>query len=47
MIAQAGIFAFQMGETTPLMDATCTQRFRTDAVEVIWRAAGAAVDGDS
>ncbi len=26
MIAQAGIFSFQMGLTTPLEDAGCTQR---------------------
>ena len=37
MIAQAGIFAYQMGEETSMADATCTQRFRTDAVEVTWR----------
>lgn len=37
MIAQAGIFEFQMGVTTPMSEATCTQRFRTDAVEAIWR----------
>ena len=38
MIAQAGIFAYQMGYVTPLADTFCTQRYRTDAVEVIWRA---------
>jgi len=38
MIAQAGIFAHQMGQDTAMEDATCTQRFRTDAVEVTWRA---------
>ena len=37
MIAQAGIFAYQMGEETALEEATVTQRFRTDAVEVTWR----------
>lgn len=37
MIAQAGIFAYQMGSITSLDDATCTQRYRTDAVEVTWR----------
>jgi len=37
MIAQAGIFAFQMGQPTDMKDATCTQRFRTDAVDVVWR----------
>jgi N6-L-threonylcarbamoyladenine synthase len=39
MIAQAGIFSFQMNLTTPLHDATCTQRYRTDAMEIIWRRA--------
>jgi N6-L-threonylcarbamoyladenine synthase len=38
MIAQAGIFALQHGETTPLQDTWCTQRFRTDQVKAIWRA---------
>ena len=38
MIAQAGIFALQFGETTKLEDTWCTQRFRTDQVQVIWRA---------
>jgi len=37
-IAQAGIFALQHGETTPLEDTWCTQRFRTDQVQAIWRA---------
>jgi len=37
MIAQAGIFALQHGITTKMKDATCTQRFRTDQVKVIWR----------
>jgi N6-L-threonylcarbamoyladenine synthase len=37
MIAQAGIFAYQMGNHTDMAHATCTQRFRTDAVEVVWR----------
>ena len=26
MIAQAGIFAYQMNQVTPMCDATCTQR---------------------
>lgn len=39
MIAQAGIFAFQHGAVTPLDQADCSQRFRTDAVDVIWRRA--------
>jgi len=38
MIAQAGLLAFRMGQTTPLAKSTCTQRFRTDQVDVIWRA---------
>ena len=37
MIAQAGIFAFQMEHTTPMEQTTCTQRFRTDGVDVVWR----------
>mmetsp|Transcript_13736 Transcript_13736/g.44815 ORF Transcript_13736/g.44815 Transcript_13736/m.44815 type:complete len:352 (+) Transcript_13736:90-1145(+) len=37
MIAQAGIFAFQHGITTPLENADVSQRFRTDAVDIIWR----------
>lgn len=37
MIAQAGIFSLQHGITTKLEDATCTQRFRTDQVQVVWR----------
>jgi N6-L-threonylcarbamoyladenine synthase len=38
MIAQAGILALQFGETTALEDSWCTQRFRTDQVQTIWRA---------
>ena len=38
MIAQAGILAFQMGVHTPMSQATCTQRYRTDAMEIVWRA---------
>lgn len=37
MIAQAGIFAFQMGQVTSMTDATCTQRYRTDAMDIVWR----------
>ncbi|KAG7396169.1 hypothetical protein PHYBOEH_002666 [Phytophthora boehmeriae] len=37
MIAQAGVLQFQYGQTTPMKEATCTQRFRTDEVPVIWR----------
>jgi N6-L-threonylcarbamoyladenine synthase len=38
MIAQAGILALQFGETTRIEDSWCTQRYRTDQVETIWRA---------
>lgn len=38
MIGQAGIFALQFGTTTSLSESSCTQRYRTDAVETIWRA---------
>jgi len=38
MIAQAGLLSFRMGLTTPLARSTCTQRFRTDQVQVSWRA---------
>ena len=37
MIAQAGILEFQHGKTTPLEATQCTQRFRTDEVDVVWR----------
>lgn len=37
MIAQAGMMAYKQGFKTPLEDATCTQRFRTDDVYVDWR----------
>jgi len=37
MIAQAGIFAFQMNQITRLEDSWVTQRYRTDAMEVVWR----------
>jgi N6-L-threonylcarbamoyladenine synthase len=37
MIAQAGIFALQFGEVTPIEDSWCTQRYRTDQVQAIWR----------
>ncbi|KAJ3538730.1 hypothetical protein NMY22_g5040 [Coprinellus aureogranulatus] len=37
MIAQAGLLAFRCGLTTPLAKSTCTQRFRTDQVPVLWR----------
>ncbi|KAG6832450.1 putative tRNA threonylcarbamoyladenosine biosynthesis protein kae1 [Tricholoma furcatifolium] len=38
MIAQAGLLGYRMGQTTPLLKSTCTQRFRTDEVHVAWRA---------
>eukprot|EP01083_Nonionella_stella_P079563 218406_1 len=37
MIAWAGFLQFSQGVTTPLQECTCTQRFRTDEVEVTWR----------
>lgn len=37
MIAQAGWEMFRSGHVTPLEETTCTQRFRTDEVEVTWR----------
>ena len=37
MIAWPGLLAFMQGQTTPLEEATCTQRFRTDDVLVTWR----------
>ncbi|KAJ1531736.1 hypothetical protein ONE63_000399 [Megalurothrips usitatus] len=37
MIAQAGIEMFNHGWKTPWEETTCTQRYRTDDVEVIWR----------
>jgi len=37
MIAWAGLLRFKCGEITKLTDATCTQRFRTDEVPIIWR----------
>jgi N6-L-threonylcarbamoyladenine synthase len=38
MIAYTGLLMFQHGHVTPLSEATCTQRFRTDDVLVNWRA---------
>ncbi|BDA41013.1 probable tRNA N6-adenosine threonylcarbamoyltransferase [Coccomyxa sp. Obi] len=37
MIAWPGLLAFKQGQTTPLQETTCTQRFRTDEVLVTWR----------
>lgn len=38
MIAQAGLLAYRMGQRTPIEKSTVTQRYRTDAVHVTWRA---------
>ncbi|CAD6572145.1 MAG: putative tRNA threonylcarbamoyladenosine biosynthesis protein kae1 [Tremellales sp. Tagirdzhanova-0007] len=38
MIAQAGLLALRMGQVTPLEKSSVTQRYRTDAVHVSWRA---------
>ena len=35
--SQAGIMALQHGITTDMKDTWCTQRFRTDQVEAVWR----------
>lgn len=37
MIAQAGYEMFCAGIRTPLEETWCTQRYRTDEVEVVWR----------
>eukprot|EP00741_Cyanophora_paradoxa_P008716 tig00001371_g8438.t1 len=37
MIAWAGLLMHRRGHSTPLSETTCTQRFRTDEVEVDWR----------
>ncbi|KAL1439767.1 hypothetical protein MTO96_009622 [Rhipicephalus appendiculatus] len=37
MIAQAGWEMFRSGQVTPFEETTCTQRYRTDEVEVTWR----------
>ncbi|XP_041455106.1 probable tRNA N6-adenosine threonylcarbamoyltransferase [Lytechinus variegatus] len=37
MIAQAGLEMFNSGIITPLEETWCTQRYRTDEVEVAWR----------
>lgn len=37
MIAWPGLLAYKAGQRTPLAEATCTQRFRTDEVLVEWR----------
>ena len=38
MIGQAGILSLLFGDTTELKDSWCTQRYRTDQVQVLWRA---------
>jgi N6-L-threonylcarbamoyladenine synthase len=37
MIAHAGLLAYRMGQTTDIMDSSCTQRFRTDEPLINWR----------
>ena len=37
MIAYTGLLADAHGVTTPLVESTFTQRFRTDEVHAIWR----------
>ncbi|XP_038070333.1 probable tRNA N6-adenosine threonylcarbamoyltransferase [Patiria miniata] len=37
MIAQAGWEMYQSGQRTPLEETWCTQRFRTDEVDITWR----------
>lgn len=37
MIAQAGWEMFRSGQITPFEETFCTQRYRTDEVEVTWR----------
>ena len=34
MIVQAGLLSYRMGTVTPLSETSCTQRFRTDQVQV-------------
>lgn len=37
MIAYTGLLQFSNGLATPVEDSFCTQRFRTDDVEIVWR----------
>lgn len=37
MIAHAGLLAYRVGQRTELWNSVCTQRFRTDEVDVKWR----------
>lgn len=39
MIAYTGLLAFRQGVVTPLEDTRCTQRYRTDDVDAVWRVA--------
>lgn len=45
MIAWPGLLAFKCGQVTPLAEASCTQRFRTDDVLVVWRGEGGGSGG--
>lgn len=36
MIAQAGLEMFRVGQVTPFHETICTQRYRTDEVEINW-----------
>ena len=37
MIAWPGLLALQQGITTPISEASCTQRYRTDEPFIAWR----------
>lgn len=37
MIAWAGLLQFQHGVICPFENSTCTQRYRTDEPEIVWR----------
>ena len=37
MIAVAGLMEFRAGGVTLLEDSWCTQRYRTDVIECVWR----------
>lgn len=37
MIAQAGLLEFKCGSSTAMCDTRCSQRFRTDQVDIQWR----------
>jgi N6-L-threonylcarbamoyladenine synthase len=37
MIAQAGVLMYGVGNVTDISASGCTQRFRTDEVEIDWR----------